>query len=203
LKPVARPIKVSAMLRVALHVVIGTVAGFALGILAPIALYAFMSWKDPVGIQQGGGTVFPFLMLLTAPIGAIYGAAWGYQRANPPKTIIKLGPERVLADFEEQFGGRPLEEQRIALAAIAPVWMAEYRRWVNVRLAIIALFSVVFLRDSGGFLFWLMVCGGYAVQTVRTVARVRSAVQEARDRWGADLVDGLNLHWTLRVLGRP
>jgi hypothetical protein len=140
LKPVARPIKVSAMLRVALHVVIGTVAGFALGILAPIALYAFMSWKDPVGIQQGGGTVFPFLMLLTAPIGAIYGAAWGYQRANPPKTIIKLGPERVLADFEEQFGGRPLEEQRIALAAIAPVWMAEYRRWVNVRLAIIALF---------------------------------------------------------------
>ena len=38
MKPVARPIKVSAMLRIALHVVIGTVAGFALGILAPIAL---------------------------------------------------------------------------------------------------------------------------------------------------------------------
>jgi hypothetical protein len=29
------------MLRVALHVVIGTVAGFALGILAPIALYDY------------------------------------------------------------------------------------------------------------------------------------------------------------------
>ena len=57
-------------------------------------------------MRQGGGTVFPFMILLAAPLGAVYGALWGYERANPPKTIILRGPGQVLADFDSQFGHR-------------------------------------------------------------------------------------------------
>lgn len=185
-------------MRVAFHLLLGAVAGFALGILGPIALYAFMWWTNPAGMRQGAGGAIPFLVFLTAPLGAIYGAAWGYQRANPPRTIVKLGPEQVLADFDRQFGTRSLADQRLALAEIAPVWMAEYRRWVNVRLAIIALLSAALLRSPGGALLWLACCGGYAGRTVAVIARVRSAVRSAQERWGNDVVDGLGLHWTLR-----
>ena len=185
-------------MRIAFHLLLGAIAGFALGILGPIALYAFKWWTDPAGMRQGDGGAIPFLMLLTAPLGAIYGAAWGYTRANPPTTNVKLGPERMLAEFDAQFGNRSLDDQRVALAGIAPVWMAEYRRWVNVRLVIIALLSAALLRSAGGAILWLAVCGGYAGRTVAVIARVRSAVRSARERWGDDVVDGLGLHWTLR-----
>lgn len=173
-------------------------AGFSLGILGPIAMYAFMWWRNPAGMRQGDGGAIPFLVFLAAPLGAVYGAAWGYQRANPPRTIVKLGPDQVLDEFDQQFGNRPLADQRAALAEIAPFWMAEYGRWVNVRLVTIALLSAALLRSPGGALIWLACCGGYAGRTVAVIARVRSAVRSVRERWGDDVVDGLGLHWTLR-----
>jgi len=187
-------------MRVVFHVVFGAIAGFALGVLGPLALFAFMSWQDPQNMRQGGGTVFPFLILLAAPLGAVYGALWGYERANPPKTIILHGPGQVLADFDSQFGHRSLEEQRAALAEIAPLWMAEYRRWVNVRLVVIALLSVAFLRNRNGVILWLVLCGGYALRTIVVILRVRAAIGTVRERWGDDAVDRLGLHWTLRTL---
>ncbi|MFM7137370.1 MAG: hypothetical protein ACKO1M_09940 [Planctomycetota bacterium] len=157
-----------------------------------------MWWLEPANMRQGGGGALPFLMILTAPLGTIYGSAWGYQRANPSTTIIKRGPEGVVAEFDRQFGGRSLDEQRIALAEIAPFWMAEYRRWVNPRIVIVALLSVVFLRNTSGIIVWLALGGGYAGRTVAVISRVRSALHDARGRWGDDVIDGLNLHWTLR-----
>lgn len=189
-------------MRVLLHILAGAIAGFALGILGPLALFAFMSWQDPKGMQQGGGTVFPFLMLLAAPLGAVYGAAWGYQRANPPKTIILNDPEQVLLDFEDQFGHRSLEDQRIALGEIAPIWMAEYRRWINGRLVLIALLSFAFLRNRNGIIIWLALCGGDTFRTLMIVRRIRSVVRSVRERWGDEAVDRLKLHWTLRFLSQ-
>lgn len=185
-------------MRIAFHILLGAIAGFALGVLGPIAMYAFMWWRNPAGMRQGDGGAIPFLMLLTAPLGAICGAAWGYQRANPPTTIIKVGPEGVLAEFDRQFGSRSLEDQRVALAEIAPFWMAEYRRWINPRIVVIALLSLALLRSAGGALLWLAICGGFAARTVAVIRRVRGALQTARNRWGNDVIDGLGLHWTLR-----
>lgn len=187
-------------MRVLFHILVGAITGFALGILGPIALFAFMSWQDPEGMQQGGGTAFPFLMLLSVPLGTIFGAVWGYERASPPQTIVKRGPEQVLRDFDDHFGHRSLDDQRSALAEIAPVWMAEYRRWINGRLVPIALLSLAFLRSVNGIPVWLVLCGGYAAGTVTTVLRVRSAVRTMRERYGDDAVDRLALHWTLRLM---
>lgn len=186
-------------MRILLHVLIGAIAGFSLGILGPIAMGAFMWWTNPKAMEQGGGGPLPFLMILTAPLAAIYGAAWGYGRVNPPKTIIKRGPEQVLADFDRAFANRSLEDQRIASAEIMPAWMAEYRRWINGRLVLIAVMSFLFLRSMGGIVLWLVVCGGYTARTFVMLMRIRSVVQTVRERLGDDAVDRLGLHWTLRL----
>lgn len=189
-------------MRVLFHILAGAITGFATGILGPIALFAFMSWHDPNGMQQGGGTAIPFMMLLAAPLGAIYGAVWGYERASPPKTIMKHGPERVLRDFDDHFGHLSQDDQRVAMAEIAPAWMAEYRRWINGRLVLISLLSFPFLRSLNGIPVWFVLCGGYATRTLMDVLRVRSAVRTIQERFGDDAVDPVALHWTLRLLRR-
>ena len=78
--------------------------------------------------------------------------------------------------------------------------MAEYRRWVNVRLVVIALLSVAFLRNRNGVILWLVLCGGYALRTILVILRVRAALATVRERWGDEAVDRLRLHWTLRTL---
>lgn len=189
-------------MRVVFHILIGAIAGFALGVLAPIAMYAFMWWKNPEAMRHGGGGAIPFLVLLSAPLGALYGAVWGYSRARPPQTIIKLGPDRILDDFAQKVEDQSLEVQRLALAEVAPLWMAEYRRWVNARLVLIAVISFLFLRSPAGFLFWLILVGGYAGRTVRVIFHARSALATARERWGTDVIDRLDQHWTLRWFNR-
>jgi hypothetical protein len=63
-------------LRCILFAVLGAVAGFVLGIAAPVALYLAMAWRNPE-MQRGGGTPFSLLIIFTAPGGGVAGAVCG------------------------------------------------------------------------------------------------------------------------------
>lgn len=171
-------------MRTLIHVLLGALAGLSLGVLAPIAAYFYLSWRDPVGMRQGGGTVFALLPLLTAPLGAAAGAVWGYERIHPPARIVTRGPRKLLADFEEQFGHFSLQEQREALLRILPLWFRDYRHIILIRIASIAV-PAAFVR--GQFLMLLLVISLFTVGGL--VVSMRSTISKIRATWGDSVVD--------------
>jgi hypothetical protein len=70
-------------MRTFLYTVLGAVVGFTLGALAPVVVYLIMEKINPE-MRQGGGTPFALMIILTAPVGAFYGAGYGYARSNSP-----------------------------------------------------------------------------------------------------------------------
>jgi hypothetical protein len=64
-------------MRTIFHMLLGALAGFALGIVGPVCFYLAMA-SVYSGMKQGGGTPFAIMIILTAPLGAMAGAAWGY-----------------------------------------------------------------------------------------------------------------------------
>jgi hypothetical protein len=173
-------------MRTLYHIVIGTVAGFALGILAPIAMALAMTWIDPVGMQQGGGTPFAIMIIATAPLGAFAGAIWGYQCAHPSGTIIKGGPHRTIDAFAEEVANYPIDEQRSALSLALPVWLSDFRQWSKTRLIVAGLLTVLII--TGGRFLWIVLLL-YLLRMAVVVTGMRSAIETIRARWGNDIVD--------------
>lgn len=175
-------------MRTIIHIVLGAIAGFALGILGPIAMALLFAWLDPQ-FQQGGATPFAIMIIVTAPLGAVAGAIWGFCRANPVGDLVKFGPRESLARFENHFAGFSYEEQRQALAEVLPVWLSQYRVTLVRRLVLYAalflFFGVMLLRAPLISAIFL----GFAARTVIFVFHMREVLDTIRERWGADIVD--------------
>jgi hypothetical protein len=173
-------------MRTLLHIVVGAMAGLALGILGPIAMAFAMTWLDPVGMQQGGGTPFAIMIILTAPLGALAGAIWGYQRAHPSGAIIKGGPHRTIKAFTQEVAHYPIDEQRSALSHALPVWLSDFRQWLNSRLVVAGLLTVLII--TGSRFLWVVLLL-YLARMAVVVTGMRSALDTIRARWGSDIVD--------------
>lgn len=169
------------VMREALYIVVGALFGFVLGGLAPIAFYFVMLWMDPAGMRQGGGTPFAILIILTAPVGAVVGAFYGYRRLHPPTTVAKKGLAEEVARFELHFADFSFEEQQAALAQALPDWLGQFRsemRYRTVALGVMLLSNVVI------YVVPLLVALPYLANTARFVFNARTALETIRRRWG-------------------
>ncbi len=175
-------------MRTILHIVLGAVAGFALGILGPIALAFPFALIDPQ-FRQGGATPFAILIIVTAPLGAIAGAIWGFCRANPVGGLVKFGPRGSLARFESRYGGLSHEDQRETLAEVLPGWLSQYRVTLVRRLV---LYGALFFFFGSMLLHAPLILAlflGLAARTVIFVYHMREVLNTISQRWGAEIVD--------------
>ena len=168
-------------MREALSIVVGAVIGFALGILAPIVAYLAMSWIEPEGMRQGGGTPFGILIILTAPLGAVVGAFYGYRRLHLPTAVAKHGLAEEVARFERHFADRSFAEQQVALAQALPAWLGQFRAEMKYRAIVL---GVMLLANVVIYVLPLIAALPYLARTVRFVLNARAALETVRRRWG-------------------
>lgn len=185
-------------MRTLVHIAVGAAAGFALGILGPIAMFAVMYLMDPEGMGKGGGTPFAIMTIVTAPLGAIAGAAWGYRRLHPQSSGREKRLERRFATFQQEFGGLSGEQQRAAIAQALPEWIDDYRAEMKPRWLIMGLLLLVGVSGTPIASLILVV---YFIATLGIVARARSSIAKVRNRWGDEPMQQLGeLPLTLRPL---
>jgi MFS family permease len=186
------------LMRVLLHIVVGAIAGFALGILLPLAMTILPTLRHPQN-RQDEGFLFSILIVITAPLGAIFGAIWGYQRSLPAITLTKQGTKHALKDFEDRFTDSSIEEQCGAILRVLPEWLKEYRQVMKLRLIVTSVMVVVFCFILRAKILWLIPLA-YTLRTVIVVQEMRSVLNRIRTRWGDEVVDQMGeLPWTLRL----
>ena len=181
-------------MRAFIFVVIGAVVGFVLGFLAPIVLVLLMSWIDPVGMKPEDQAPYMFFIIFAAPAGVYAGGKYGLYLSNPKRKVVKWGMRAVLDDFEQQFHDSSIEEQRLALIAILPKVISDYRKTVLFSLS--AMF-VLFLGFRTPLVPILMVAN--VAWCVWTIVDMRSGIKTIRNRWGDEVIDQLGpLPYSLR-----
>jgi len=186
-------------MRLLIHIIIGAVAGCAMGICAPIAMYMLLAFMDPKGMQQGGGTPFAIMLVITPQIGAIAGAIWGFRAALPPGEIVRKGSRAAIETFENDFGYRSDEEQWMELSRVLPGWLRDYRKSLFWRILIILALTLL-IR------VWLvkLIVIGCLAGIARLVVDMRSGIQVVRTRWGDEVVDQFApLPYSLRTYSKP
>lgn len=176
---------VTSFVRAVLHIIVGGVAGACLGLLLPIGFALLMTWQDPVGMKQGGGTPFAILLILTVPLGAIFGAVWGYTRLHPGGMIAKKGPAATISQFMQQIAHQSTKDQYTELRHAMPLWIREFRQTTTNRAVII----VVLLLLSPGLLFLLIFLAVYVWRLVCFIQEMRSELTNLKSVWGDSIFD--------------
>lgn len=175
---------VSSFLRAVLHIVVGAVAGACLGIIIPVGSAMLMTWQDPVGMKQGGGTPFAIMLIVTVPLGAIFGAVWGFTRLYPGGVIAKKGPPATISEFKRQIAHHTIEDQLTELQYALPTWLRDFRRSLINR----GLIIVVLLLLSPSLLF-LIILAVYVWKSARFVQEMRTELISLKSEWGDGIFD--------------
>jgi hypothetical protein len=142
-----------------------------------------MAWLDPKAMQQGAGTPFAIIMILTAPLGAVCGAFWGYRRVNPASEITSKGPRYLFAKFEQEYFDRPKEIQAAELTRRLKSWIADYRMLMYLRIAISAVTLFIIYPPPG-----LLVSAAICWRLIAVNLEMRSVLSEVRTMWGDDVL---------------
>jgi MFS family permease len=170
-------------MRTLLYILLGTAAGLALGILLPFVGAITADWRHP-----GDGAAFLLLLIFTAPLGAICGAAWGFQRAHTRERVVKEETRRLLARFAVEYRDWPFEAKRDALLQLLPDCLHDYRMSMMTRMtvtvALLAFGSVWIKNVPIGLLFPLI----YLLQTRKIIRQTRAGLQLVTDQCGNDVI---------------
>jgi hypothetical protein len=172
-------------MRTLFHIVFGAVGGFALGILTPIAMAAIFGLLDPKGMQQGGGTPFAIMIIVTAPLGAVWGAFWGLRRAHPPSEFVKQGPKKSLEEFTARFAAYSPDDQRLAISRVLPVWLDEFQRSMKMRFVVTV---VLIWMIATGFVMLVPVLSFYLLRIIFVVAEMGRTIDTVRGHWGNGVI---------------
>ncbi len=177
-------------MRTLIHMAVGAVAGFALGIVAPIAMYNAVGLARPAGDEAGWRHSVCHHDHRHCAGGRNCRHGLGLSRGQPAGRDHQTWAGSTAGEFEDQFRDYSLEEQREALAMILPRWFSQYRKSMTFRVAAIVILVVVLLTGMWSRPTMLLAISGViVVRTARLVMAMRDGLQTIRNRWGDDFLD--------------
>jgi hypothetical protein len=172
------------------------VAGIGAGILGPIALYFLFTLLDGTKGNEGVGTPFAIMMIVTVPLGMMFGAAWGVARAHPDKAPRMTKSVRF-GDLAASFGDVPADEYRRTVSRMLSHRLMEYREWERYQLIIAA---AMLLGGVLGVRLFLLILLPLSVSWAWKIFLARRELRAVEAYWGHEMIaeQGV-LPFTLRV----